>query len=111
MRSRSGTKEGIKEFSKVVKEAVIGMNEIQIKKEMGNEVDGMKKMKTMRKSPVSLKDYMRTGTLYSARKTWEARSYMLCVAGNYPGHLRYLASALGANARPAWSRSGRIRTT
>ena len=68
-RSRSGTKEGIKEFSKVVKEAVRGMNEFQIKKEMGNEVDGMKKMKTMRKGPVSLKDYMRTRTLYSVRKT------------------------------------------
>ena len=86
------TKKGIKELSKVVKEAVRAMNEIQIKKEMGEEGDGMKKMKTMRKSPVSLKDYMRTGTLYSVRKTWEVRSYMLRVAGNYPGHRKYLAT-------------------
>ena len=52
----------------------------------------MKKMKVMRKSDCTLKDYMKTGTLYSARKTWEMRSYMLRVAGNYPGHKKYLAT-------------------
>ena len=49
-------------------------------------------MKRMRKSDISLKDYMRTGTLYSVRKTWEVRSYMLHAAGNYPGHRKYLAT-------------------
>ena len=98
------TKQGIKEFSKVVKEAVRAMNEIQIKKEMGDEVDRMKKMKTMRKCSVSMKEYMRTGTLYSVRKTWEVKSYMLRVAGNYPGHMRYPATG-------ARSRSERTRTT
>ena len=52
----------------------------------------MKKMKTMRKSPVSLKEYMKKGTLCSVRKTWEVKSYILRVAGNYPGHMRYLAT-------------------
>ena len=52
----------------------------------------MKKMKVMSKSDCSLKDYMKTGILYSARKTWEVRSYMLRVAENYPGHKKYLAT-------------------
>ena len=36
-----------------------------------------------------MKDYVKKGTLYSARKTWEVRSHMLDVAGNYPGHNKY----------------------
>ena len=86
------TKKGKQEFSKEVKEAVRAMDEVNMKREMGDEESGMKKMKTMRKSPVSLKEYMKKGTLYSVRKTWEVRSYMLRVAGNYPGHLRYLGT-------------------
>ena len=86
------TKKGKAEYSKDVKEAVRAMDEIIMKKEMGDETDGMTKMKKMRKSDISLKDYMRTGTLHSVRKTWEVRSYMLRVAGNYPGHRKYLAT-------------------
>ena len=63
------------------------MDEMNMKKEMGDEDTGMKKMKVIRKGDCSLKEYMKTGTLYSARKTWEVKSYMLQVAGNYPGHL------------------------
>ena len=37
-------------------------------------------------------DYVKSGNLYSVRKTWEARSYMLKVAGNYPGHRKYEAT-------------------
>jgi hypothetical protein len=80
------------EYSKDLQEAVRVMDEVRMKKEMGDEHTGMKKMKVMRKSDCSLKDYMKTGTLYSARKTWEVRSYMLRVAGNYPGHKKYLAT-------------------
>ena len=32
---------------------------------------------------------MKSGTLFTARKTWEVRSHMLDVAGNYPGHRKY----------------------
>ena len=86
------TDKGKAEYKKEAKEAVRAMDEIMMKKEMGDETDGMTKMKRMRKSDISLKDYMRTGTLYSVRKTWEVRSYMLHVAGNYPGHRKYLAT-------------------
>ena len=80
------------EYSKDLQKAVRVIDEVRMKKEMGDEHTGMKKMKVMRKSDCSLKDYMKTGTLYSARKTWEVRSYMLRVAGNYPGHKKYLAT-------------------
>ena len=61
---------------------------------MKEEMEKMKekKMKTMIKSDCKLKDYVKTGTLYSVRKTWEARSYMLPVAGNYPGYTKYQGS-------------------
>ena len=42
---------------------------------------------------LDLKDYVRNGTLFSARMTWEIRSRMLDVAGNYPGHSKYKASS------------------
>ena len=86
------TNKGKQEYSKEVKEAVRAMDEINMKREMGDENSVMKKMKTLRKSPVSLKEYMKTGTLHSVRKTWDIRSYMLRVAGNYPGHRKYLAT-------------------
>ena len=50
-----------------------------------------KKFKKMR-TKLELKDYVTTSDLYTARVTWEVRSHMLRVAGNYPGHLRYGAS-------------------
>ena len=86
------TKKGKIEYHKEVKDAVRMIDELNMKKEMGDEDTGMKKMKVMRKADCSLKEYMRTGTLYSARRTWEVRSYMLRVAGNYPGHKRYIAT-------------------
>ena len=36
---------------------------------------------------------MKNGTLFSARSTWEIKSHMLDVAGNYPGHSEYKASS------------------
>ena len=49
-----------------------------------------KKMRTMVNQ--NLKEFVRNGTLFSARRTWEIRSHMLDVAGNYPGHSKYKAS-------------------
>ena len=86
------TKKGKIEYHKELKDAVRMIDELNMKKEMGNEDRGMKKMKVLRKDDCSLKEYMRTGTLYSARRTWEVRSYMLRVAGNYPGHKGYMAT-------------------
>ena len=50
-----------------------------------------KKMRTMVNQ--NLKEFVRNGTLFSARRTWEIRSHMLDVAGNYPGHSKYKASS------------------
>ena len=36
-----------------------------------------------------MKEYVRTGTLYSVRRTWEACCYMLKVAGNFSHDRRY----------------------
>ena len=48
-----------------------------------------KKMRTMVNQNLEMKEYVKKGTLYSARKTWEVRSHMLDVAGNYPGNNKY----------------------
>ena len=48
-----------------------------------------KKMKTMFYQNLEIKEYGKSGTLFTARKTWEVRSHMLDVAGNYPGHRKY----------------------
>ena len=58
---------------------------------MKEELENMKekKMKIMYNQDLEMKDYVKKGTLYSARKTWEVRSNMLDVAGNYPGHNKY----------------------
>ena len=46
-------------------------------------------MRTMVHQNLEMKGYVKEGTLYSARKTWEVRSHMLDVAGNYPNHSKY----------------------
>ena len=51
-----------------------------------------KKMRTMIHENLDLKEYVRKGSLASARKTWQIRSFMLDVAGNYPGHSKYKGS-------------------
>ena len=47
------------------------IEKLNMEKEMGNEDTGMKKMKVLRKDDWSLKEYMKTGTLYSAMRTWK----------------------------------------
>ena len=39
-----------------------------------------------------MKDYVKTGTLYSVRKTWGARAYMEKVFGNFVGNNKYESS-------------------
>ena len=62
---------------------------------MKEEMEKMKekKMKTMYYEDLEMKEYVKSGTLYSARKAWEVRSHMLPtlldLAGNYPGHRKY----------------------
>ena len=45
------------------------MDELRMKKELGDEQRGMKKKKVIRKNDCSLKDCIKRGTLYSAKKT------------------------------------------
>ena len=51
------------------------------------------KDQTMVNQNLDLKEYVRNGTLFLARRTWEIWSHMLDVAGNYPGHSMYKASS------------------
>ena len=59
-----------------------------MKEEMGM-MEEKKKMRTMYFQNLEMKEYVKKGTLYTARKTWEVRSHMLDLAGNYPGHKKY----------------------
>ena len=62
-------------------------DEAIMKEEMGKMKE--KKMRTMYFQNLEMKEYVKKGTLYTARKTWEVRSHMLDLAGNYPGHKKY----------------------
>ena len=57
------TRKSKTECSKEVKEAVKVMDELNMKKDMGDDDTGMKKMRVMRKDDCSLKEYMKTGTV------------------------------------------------
>ena len=35
-----------------------------------------------------MKEYVKKGTLFSAKRTWDVRSHMLNVDGNFPGHIK-----------------------
>ena len=78
------------QYTGEVKRAFKWKDETNIKEKMEEKKD--KKMRTMYYDKLELKDYVRTGDLYTARVTWDVRSHMLRVAGNYPGQLRYGAS-------------------
>ena len=62
-------------------------DEAIMKEEMGKMKE--KKMRTMYFQNLEMKEYVKKGTLYTARKTLEVRSHMLDLAGNYPGHKKY----------------------
>ena len=69
---------------------------------MKKEMERMKekKMKIMINDDCDLKEYVKKGNLYSVRKAWELRSFMLRVAGNYPGHKKYEATGWRCQACP-----------
>ena len=76
-----------KSYKEAVKKACQWWDEANMKREMERMEN--KKMRTMIHENLDLKDYVRNGSLISARKTWQIRCYMLDVAGNYPGHSKY----------------------
>ena len=45
-----------------------------------------------------MKEYVKTGTLYSARQTWRVRSSMLDLAGNFPNQAKYKKSMAKCHA-------------
>ena len=69
-----------------------------MKKDMERMKD--KKVKIMIKDNCDLKDYVINGSIYSARKAWEARCFMLRVAGNYPNHKKYESTGWRCQACP-----------
>ena len=76
------------QFSKLVDKAMVQKEDQMLKEESVN----MEKMKVIRADVWGLKEYVRTGHMYSVRSTWEVRAYMLRVAGNYSHHSKYLAT-------------------
>ena len=63
------TEDGKKAYNDEVKRACKWRDEALMKEEMEKMKD--KKMKTMYNQNLELKQYVKSGTLYSARKTWE----------------------------------------
>ena len=97
-------------YTKIVEEACRAKDETEMKKEMLEKVEkknregSWSKLKRMVMEDCSLKDYVKTGNIFSVRKTWEARAYMLKVAGNYRGSKMYessgwLCQACGSGVR------------
>ena len=78
------------EYARDVKTACKWQDEAMVKKEMEGKKE--KKMRIMYHDNLDMKEYVKTGSLYTARTTWEVRSHMLRVAGNYPGHNKYAAT-------------------
>ena len=77
-----------KQFSQLVESAILTEEDKLLKSESAN----MDKMKVIQAESWGLKEYVKSGNLYSVRSTWELRAYMLKVAGNYSHHSRYLAT-------------------
>ena len=69
------TEKNRKAFSNLVKERCRWKDEARMKEEMQKMKE--KKMRTMVNQNLEMKEYVKKGTLYSARKTWEVRSHML----------------------------------
>jgi hypothetical protein len=78
------------EYARDVKKACRWRDEAMMKQAMEGMKD--KKMRTMYQDSLDMKEYVKNGDLYTARSTWEVRSHMLRVAGNYPGHNKYAAT-------------------
>ena len=79
------TEKGRQEYKKIVKEATRWADEANMKREM----EKLKKMEKMSKENLGMKEYVKTGTLYSARQTWRVRSSMVDLGGNFPNQAKY----------------------
>ena len=75
-------------YAKELKRACLKREDTMMKRECSD----MKKMKKIVSEDWGIKEYVKTGTLWSVRKTWEARAFMLHVAGNYSHNKRYEAT-------------------
>ena len=75
-------------YTKELKVACKSMEDYMMK----NETKEMEKMRIIREEDWGVKDYVKNGSLWSVRKTWEARAYMLHVAGNYTHSRKYEAT-------------------
>ena len=76
------------EYAKELKNACKQMEDYMMK----TETSDMEKMKKIRAEVWGLKEYVKNGSLWSVQKTWEARAYMLHVAGNYSHNRKYEAT-------------------
>ena len=75
-------------YTAEVKKACKLMEDIMMK----TETTDMEKMRVIRAEEWGIKDYVKNGSLWSVRKTWEARAFMLHVAGNYSHNNKYQAT-------------------
>ena len=78
------------EYVREVKTACKWRDKAMMKEEMEGKKE--KKMRIMYHDNLEMKDYVKYGDLYTARTTWEIRSHMLRVAGNYTHHNKYAAT-------------------
>ena len=85
------TEKGRQEYNRIVKQACRWADEANMKKEM----EKLKKMESMSKQNLEMKEYVKTGTLYTARQTWRVRSSMLDLGGNYPNLAKYRKTVPG----------------
>ena len=85
-------------YKKEVVKACKWMDEKNMKKEMERMKE--RKMRIMIHDDCDLKEYVKKGNLYNVRKAWELRSFMLRVAGNYPGNKKYEATGWRCQACP-----------
>ena len=94
----------------VIKTACKWIDEALMKEQM--ELMKDKKMRTMFYQNLAIKEYVKKGTLFLARKTWEVRSHMLDVAGNFPGYKKYESSNWMCHcARHVGEWSGKTKST
>ena len=96
------TEKGRQEYNRIVKEACRWEDEANMKSEM----EKMKKMKTMSQQGLEMKEYVKTGTLYSARKTWQVRSSMLDQAGNFPNQVQEINGKMSGVQLASEGRAG-----
>ena len=72
-------------YAKELGRTCLAMEDAMMKTECVN----MQKMNKISAEDWGLKEYVKSGSLWSVRKTWEARSFMLHVAGNYSHNRKY----------------------